>query len=102
MFITMYNSNGHMSITMKGGVNMPGKDKTGPMGKGSRTGRGMGPCGEGNACKGRGRRHANGNGCGRNQFGINPISNETDSLQAEKQLLQARLDTINNMLSDNQ
>ncbi len=26
---------------------MPGRDRTGPMGKGPRTGRGLGPCGRG-------------------------------------------------------
>ena len=83
---------------------MPGKDTTGPMGQGSRTGRGMGPCVGGNANGGRGRRNrrnANaGNGLGRMKFGFNSMSNDKEHLQAEKQTLQARLDTINTIIND--
>jgi len=41
---------------------MPGGDRTGPEGKGPRTGRGMGPCGSGS---GRGRGRGAGRGTGR-------------------------------------
>lgn len=34
-------------ISRKEVINMPNKDKTGPEGKGPKTGRGLGPCGDG-------------------------------------------------------
>ena len=33
-----------MSLNKKGGINIPNRDKTGPSGKGPRTGRGRGSC----------------------------------------------------------
>jgi len=46
---------------------MPNRDKTGPLGEGPLTGRGLGPCGDGlrRGRVGRGRRPARGRGLGR-------------------------------------
>lgn len=74
---------------------MPGQDQTGPVGYGSDTGRGMGPCGRGMAM-GRGsgqgavRRFGRGRGFCWNAFPEpEPLSKE-----AQKQLLEAQLKRI--------
>lgn len=52
---------------------MPNRDGTGPRGNGPRTGRGLGPCGDGQARGlGRGRRNVRGLGLGRR------VNTETD------------------------
>ena len=74
---------------------MPGQDRTGPMGQGPLTGRGLGPCGMGFR-----------RGCGRG-FGfrrINPITpkeekeilkQELKEIELEKQEIETRLKEIN-------
>lgn len=63
---------------------MPGMDRTGPLGMGSRTGRGMGPCG-------RGFRRGFGRGLGFRQMYQEPVTlNKTD----EKKILQEELKEI--------
>lgn len=82
---------------------MPRRDGTGPMGRGSRTGRGMGFCNTTKAAGillgGLGWRR-----CGRgfrwNNYG-NAISpqNQKDLLNEEKAILEDRLNLINNQLN---
>jgi len=36
-----------ISVSIEEGLIMPGRDGTGPLGRGPRTGRGLGPCGSG-------------------------------------------------------
>lgn len=62
---------------------MPQLDKTGPMGEGSGTGRGMGPCGAGMRC---------GWGCERRRF-ISP-KNELTALEEEEKALEKELEII--------
>ncbi len=62
---------------------MPQLDKTGPMGEGPGTGRGMGPCGAG---------MRRGWGCGRRRF-ISP-KNELSALEEEEKALEKELETI--------
>ncbi len=77
---------------------MPGLNGTGPQGKGSKTGRGMGNCNPKNSDNissdiGSGR----GRGCGRGRgFG----RSDNYSLQEEKEMLEARLDVINKNLEE--
>lgn len=61
---------------------MPGQDRTGPMGQGPLTGRGLGPCG-----KGFGFRRGFGRGFGFRRF---PVLTEKD----EKKILQEELQEI--------
>ena len=56
---------------------MPGFDKTGPMGMGSMTGRGFGPCGLGLGWR---RRHGMGRGFGRD-FGVQALKEYQQSLK---------------------
>jgi hypothetical protein len=75
----MYNE--YIFITKtKGGDNMPGFDKTGPLGNGPQTGRGLGPCG----C---GMRRGAGRGYGR---GFNAMPVEL-SAQDERKILEAEI-----------
>jgi len=62
---------------------MPQLDKTGPMGEGPGTGRGMGPCGAG---------MRRGGCCGRRRF-ISP-KNELSALEEEEKALEKELETI--------
>jgi hypothetical protein len=95
---------------------MPGRDGTGPMGAGSMTGRGLGLCtginagrygaglglglGLGLACR-RGLGWWFGRGFGRD-FALNPDSSKTpkELLEAQKDLLQNRINVINKQLEN--
>lgn len=81
---------------------MPRRDGTGPMGRGSRTGRGMGFCNEGKAegtFRSLGWRRC-GRGFGWNNYN-NVINhqNQKDVLKEEKAILEDRLNLINNQLN---
>ena len=67
---------------------MPGQDKTGPLGRGSLTGRGLGLCGNGLA-RGFGRRFSRGFG-----FGIPFVQQQVITEKEEKNLLQDELKEI--------
>lgn len=79
---------------------MPGWDGTGPMGRGSFTGRGFGPCGTANAGYGRGARGCR-RGYGRG-FMAEPASfpSSKELLVAEKEILERRLNMIKDQLSE--
>ncbi len=85
---------------------MPRKDGTGPMGAGSMTGRGRGPCAGGSAGYGTGGGLGMGrrNGCGRGfgrQFAQDcPQSDasQKDLLTEQKRILEERLENINKRL----
>lgn len=89
---------------------MPRMDGTGPEGRGAMTGRGLGPCGGGNAVRGgglgrrgRGNRPLCGRGYGRGfgrGFGMNEVSaeNRKQRLEEHKALLQEELNAINQEL----
>jgi len=90
---------------------MPRKDGTGPLGSGGLTGRGLGLCtgintgrfGSGlKAVYGRGLGLGLGNGCrrGRRFEAQSSEVNEKELLSTQKELLQARLNTINKQLDD--
>ncbi len=101
---------------------MPGFNGMGPMGQGSRTGRGLGYCGNGNGAGtvgygyGRGRGFGRGFGyAGRFQYGVAPVVNENyleNELNAVKQQkafleeqerqLNERLQAMNKDSEDNQ
>lgn len=85
---------------------MPRRDKTGPMGAGAMTGRGVGPCntnavkygaaglglvGLGYGCKRGFRWFANAQ---------NNAASEKEMLQEQKELLQSKLNVINKQLED--
>lgn len=83
---------------------MPRRDGTGPMGRGSMTGRGMGPCCNANDVGGRGlglglacRR-----GFGRrgNFNNITDSKNEKELLREQKEILEHKLNLINEQLND--
>jgi len=66
---------------------MPGQDKTGPLGQGPTTGRGMGSCGGG-------MRRGYGGGCG---FGFRRFyspKNELAALEEEEKMLEEELRTL--------
>lgn len=68
---------------------MPGFDGTGPTGAGSRTGRGMGPCGTGSGFDG---------GCGwRARMGLGGFKspkNQQQALQADQKDLETQLEIV--------
>ncbi len=68
---------------------MPGFNGTGPLGRGSMTGRGMGPCGAG---LGMGQGCRGGYGFGRRRF-ISP-KNELSALENEEKMLEEELAAI--------
>jgi hypothetical protein len=87
-------------------LNMPGKDGTGPMGRGAMTGRGFGICAGANAVKygaGLGTGLGLGLGC-RRGYGRNFAADTTESktekelLTEQKELLQNRLEIISKQL----
>lgn len=85
---------------------MAGRNGTGPMGMGSRTGRGMGFC---NVTNGLGVNRGLGMGIGcRGGFGGNSFNNtmsavsQSDLLAQEKTIIENRLNTINNQLNTTQ
>lgn len=87
---------------------MPRMDGTGPVGGGAMTGRGLGPCGGGNAVRGgglgrRGNRPPCGRGFGRSfgrGFGMNQASGENrrELLEQQKALLEQELNAVNQEL----
>jgi len=90
---------------------MPTRDGTGPMGQGAMTGRGLGNCaGVNTGLYGTrmGRRIGRGMGCGlglRRGFGgfyanQAPVMSDQEELIAEKELLQRRLDIVNQQLDE--
>ncbi|MGH4052648.1 MAG: DUF5320 domain-containing protein [Clostridium sp.] len=91
---------------------MAGRNGTGPMGMGSRTGRGMGFCNVNNGLGLNGGLGVNrglgmGIGC-RGGFGGNSFNNtmsavsQSDLLAQEKTIIENRLNTINNQLNTTQ
>ena len=64
-------------------VQMPGNDGTGPLGRGSMTGRGLGPCGSG---QGRGFRKF-----GQRAFGFQPVELTKEE---QKKILKAELEAL--------
>ena len=97
---------------------MPGQDRTGPLGQGARTGRGLGPCGNNAFVGGRnrgffGRGFGRGGGFGRgfgrgiaNFFGFNrtPVYNQSEDLKNYVSDLEAELkeakETLKNLKDD--
>lgn len=78
---------------------MPGFDRTGPMGMGSATGRGLGPCGMGLSWK---RRFGMGRGLGR-YFGWNWPQTQVDQKKAladYKKALQEEMEDVENELAE--
>ena len=75
---------------------MPGFDRTGPSGQGPRTGRGLGPCGGGQAF-GRGRGAGRGMGFGRGYGFRQPTTEDT---QAYIEDLEAELKAAKQSLKD--
>ena len=78
---------------------MPGLDKTGPMGQGPLTGRGMGPCGSG---RGMGTRmgFGRGRGCGRGlgrYFGWNTPQTKEEKIEDVKAYRQALQEEMEDM-----
>lgn len=89
---------------------MPRGNGTGPMGAGSMTGRGLGPCADANAVNygggfgqgmGLGCRRGFGRGFGRG-IGLNQNSSKTQKevLQEQKDILKSRLDVIDKQLEN--
>jgi len=79
----------------KGDNKMPLGDRTGPLGQGAMTGRGLGDC---NTANNRYARFGQGRGRGRGFNYMNNrvnFSNATPNLEEEKKYLQSRLDEIN-------
>ena len=85
---------------------MPRRDGTGPVGMGSMTGRGLGPCATNKAVRygaglglglglGLARRFA-----GRRNFAQNTAVDQKELLAQQKELLQARLDSIDEQLNN--
>lgn len=81
---------------------MPGQDRTGPLGMGTRTGKGMGTCaepqagiftGNGRACRGQGRGLGR---CGNSAMIMtrSPKQASKESLADQKEFLQARLAAV--------
>ncbi|MEE9525811.1 MAG: DUF5320 domain-containing protein [Candidatus Woesearchaeota archaeon] len=87
---------------------MPNKDKTGPEGMGPMTGRGLGPCGSGQA---RGFGRGQGRGMGYRRMGFRQVGfaqpveltkeQENKILEAEKAELEAKLESIKKKLFPN-
>jgi len=90
-----------MSIT-KGGVAMPGRDGTGPLGRGALSGRGMGYCA--GVDSGYGRRPGPGMGIGRGlrrrYWALEPADSRSlkEILEEEKSLLESRLRVLDKRL----
>ncbi|HAU31364.1 MAG: Uncharacterized protein XD78_2224 [Desulfotomaculum sp. 46_296] len=89
---------------------MPGRDGTGPMGRGSMTGRGLGFCGANISRYGAGFGFGLGLGCRRGfgrrfdgNFKVDQTSLQTQKelLQEQKNVLQRRLEVINKQLENN-
>ncbi len=89
---------------------MPGQDRTGPLGYGPRTGRGLGPCGSGYA-RGVGRGAGFGRGMGFRRgfapawgyspYGYEPTKDqEIADLRAEKEAIQEELKQIDERLKE--
>jgi hypothetical protein len=77
---------------------MPGQDRTGPMGQGRLTGRGLGPCGQGV-------RQGFGRGCGfrRRSFGQSQVVTEVQEkelLKQELELMESEKDEIEKRLKE--
>jgi hypothetical protein len=82
-------------------MNMPGRDGTGPMGRGSRTGRGLGFCAGDNAVRyGAGLGFGCRRGFGRNFIADPFVANTEKELLAEQKDLKNRLDIISKQLED--
>ncbi|UWG97117.1 DUF5320 domain-containing protein [Dehalobacter sp. DCM] len=89
---------------------MPRRDRTGPLGAGAKTGRGMGSCTGGYAIKdeaglglGLGLTHRRGFGCGMGRgIAVNQASSKTQKelLQEQRNVLKSRLDTIDKQLEN--
>lgn len=78
---------------------MPGMDKTGPLGTGP-IGRGLGPCGGGQASRGR-RGNALGGRIGRGiGQNLNPQADEKEILERQKTNLESHLNRINQRLQE--
>ena len=78
---------------------MPARDGTGPDGTGP-YGRGLGPCGGGQAGRGRGRGiFGAGQGWGLRQ-GVTPIPDEKEGLEQRKNWLQTQIEAINKKLNE--
>jgi hypothetical protein len=107
MPIIMYNSNWYMPIITREVTNMPGRDGTGPLGKGAGTGRGLGLCtgaaavgmglGLGLACR---RGFGRGIGRGFRRFFSNDNASNKEFLTEQKAVLQKRLEAIEKQLED--
>ena len=87
-----------LAIKIHGGVyKMPGGDRTGPMGQGPMTGRGMGPCGRGlgfgRGARGFGRGAGFGRGMGWRSAGFTNLTKEEEKrlLEEEKADIERRL-----------
>jgi hypothetical protein len=84
-----------MFTTYREVMNMPGRDGTGVMGQGAKSGRGLGNCKGANAV-----RNGGGQGQGNRRGNPNAVTNSTVSqtqkemLQEQKELLERRLDSI--------
>jgi len=72
---------------------MPNRDATGPMGMGSRTGRGMGPCGGGS--RGRGRFYDFGLGFGIRRFFSTSKEDRKKILEEDLQEIKKELEDLN-------
>ena len=86
---------------------MPRRDGTGPMGAGSTTGRGLGVCAGMNTGKygagmgpGLGCRRGSGGGFGRSFAANQAVSMPKEHLQAQKDVLQRRLEEIDKQLEN--
>ena len=100
-----YNENhkGHMSITNKEVIDMPGRDGTGVMGNGAKSGRGLGNCKGANAVR-------NGSGLGLGlgyrrgmpNCVVDPTVSKTQKelLLEQKELLARKLDSISKQLEN--
>ncbi|PIT88699.1 MAG: hypothetical protein COU29_02365 [Candidatus Magasanikbacteria bacterium CG10_big_fil_rev_8_21_14_0_10_36_32] len=81
---------------------MPSMNKTGPMGRGAMTGRGLGPCGGGMTCV----RRRSGCGLGWRKFwgyDFTPIlskKDETEMLSEETKILEEELKNIKSRLAE--
>lgn len=120
MSINGYNKDNkwHMSITYGGGEIMPGRDGSGPLGRGALTGRGLGPCsgadiakygagfgiglGLGYACRrsfGRGLWFGRGLGIGYGSAQTQ-YSSQKELLEKQKKILENRLEDIDRELEE--
>ncbi len=88
---------------------MPGRDRTGPMGAGSMSGRGLGLCTDANLIEyGAGYRMRSGPGCGlgfRGSFGRGFVMNRTtktkkELLEEQKGILQNQLEIVEKQLEN--